>query len=224
MISDEASKHLGKELTSRHPLAVYGMALVSTTIGAGFEITSSTVTAVTANGCEIRVTLCKGDLCEMKKSFYAFQTPLNSEDEDNADRIASKAILPDVCAPRLFWLVTDPLALGILVVCGLLAYGTYVGVDGMTDALLKAPKLETTIGMVFGSSRNFSYAVCAAFWFSIVAHGIEACVAAYYAMSVLKIGLGPTSRWAFLVSLVGYPVLGRLQKLVAIERGHTKSK
>lgn len=222
MISEESAKKLGKELTAQHPLAVHGMAASSTKISSGFHITSSAVTAVKVDGCQLRVTLCRGDLCEMKQSFYKFRTPL-VEASALEERIRSE-VLPDVCAPKPLWLITDPLAFLILVVCSLLAYGTYTGIDGITDALLKAPKLEKTIGLVFGTSRNFAYAVCGAFWFSIVAHAIEACLVVYYATTVLKMGVVSTSIWAMLVFSVGYPIFNRFQTLVSIERGHSKSK
>ena len=224
MISEETSKKLGKELTAQHPLAVHGMATSSTKISAGFHITSSTVTAVKSDGCQLRVTLCRGDLCEMKQSFYKFRTPLTEGSTSALEERIRSEVVPDVCAPKPLWLITDPLAFLILVVCSLLAYGTYIGIDGITDALLKAPKLEKTIGLVFGTSRNFAYAVCGAFWFSIVAHGIEASLVVYYATTVLKMGVVSTSIWAILVFSVGYPIFNRFQTLVAIERGHSKSK
>ena len=221
MISDEDAKGLGKELSSQHPLTVFGMAKASTKIGAGFKITSYAVTAVRTDGCELRVTLCRGDLCEMKKSFYAFPTPLGSP-KDLPDTI--RRIRTNVCSPNLFWLVTDPLALVILVVCSLLAYGTYIGVESMTDAFLGAPKIERTISAVFGSPRTFSYLVCGSFWFSVAAHGLEASIAVYYSITSLKIGVLPTTLWGIMIFLVGYPVFSRLQQLVSIEHGHAKSK
>jgi len=221
MISDEDAKGLGKELSSQHPLTVFGMAKASTKIGAGFKITSYAVTAVRADGCELRVTLCRGDLCEMKKSFYKFPTPLGSP-KDLPDTI--RQIRTNVCSPNLFWLVTDPLALVILVVCSLLAYGTYIGVESMTDAFLGAPKVERTISAVFGSPQTFSYLVCGSFWFSVAAHGLEASIAVYYSITSLKIGVLPTTLWGIMIFLVGYPVFSRLQQLVSIEHGHAKSK
>ncbi len=224
MISEETAKKLGKELTSQHPLAVHGMAVSSTKISGGFHVTSSTVTAVKSDGCQLRVTLCKGDLCEMKQSFYKFRTPLAEGSSSALEDIIRSEVLPDVCAPNPLWLIKDPMALKILAVCSLLAFGTYTGIDGITDALLKAPKLENTIGSFFGSSQNFAYAVVIAFWFSIVAHGIEASLVVYYAMTVLNMGIVSTSIWAILVFSVGYPIFNRFQTLVAIERGNNKSK
>ena len=221
-ISDDEAKKLGKELSSQNPLAVYGMASKSTTLGAGFAISSAAVTAVRTDGCELRVTLCRGDLCEMKRPFYKFQTPLKTS-QDLSDRIASQ-VLPNVCAPNPLWLVTDPAALLVLIICGACFYGLYVGVDAVEDALVAAPNLEKTIGMVFGSSRNFGNAAVAGAWFAIVAHVLEASVVLYWCVKSLQLGAATSLHWAFLASLVGYPVLSRLKLLVEIEQGHDKSK
>ena len=222
MISDDDAKKLGKELTNQHPLAVFGMAKSTIKIDSGFEISSVAVTAVRNDGCEIRVASCRGDLCEMKKSFYKFHPPLKSADELN-DRITSD-VRNHVCSPNPLWLITDPLALLILVFCGLLAYGTYIGVDDMTNAFVQAPRLERTISAIFGTPRTFSYLVCGAFWFSIVAHGFEASIAVYYSMTSLKLGVVPASLWGIMIFLVGYPIFSRLQELLSIQHGHAKSK
>ena len=148
------------------------MAKSTLQIDSGSKVSSVAVTAVYVNGCDIRATLCRGDLCETKTSFYKFDPPLRSKNE------LSERILSDVrnrvCAPNPIWLVTDPLALFILVICGFLAYGTYVGVEDMTNAFVQHPRIERTLTAIFGSPRTLSYSICGAFWFSVVAHGIEA--------------------------------------------------
>ena len=141
---------------------MFGIAESSTEINAGFKIDSYDVTAVRKNGCELHVTLCKGDLCEVKKSFYAFPTatiPLQSPED-------FYKILSDVrtktCTPNPLWLVNDPRAFVLMVLSGILAYFTcVVGVDGMTDAILSKPFLENAIGAIFDSETFPFYAVIA---------------------------------------------------------------
>jgi len=222
MIDEDYGKKLGKEVTNQHPLVVFAMAKSTIQIGSGFEMTSLAVTAVRKDGCEISVTLCRGDLCETKKSFYNFNPPLKSIDELNGRMMSD--VRSRACTPNPLWLVTDPLALLILIFCGLLAYGTYIGVEDMTDAFVQAPRLERTISAIFGTPRTFSYLICASFWFSIVAHGFEAVVALHYATRSLKLGIGPASLWGIMIFLVGYPIFSRLQELVSIEHKHAKSK
>mmetsp|Transcript_6108 Transcript_6108/g.14831 ORF Transcript_6108/g.14831 Transcript_6108/m.14831 type:complete len:222 (+) Transcript_6108:60-725(+) len=221
MTSDDEAKRLAKDLSDQHPLAVYGMA--KTFAPSGFKITSALVTAVNEDGCQLRIACCRGDLCQMKTPTYEFRTPLESA-KDLSDKIINE-IIPDVCAPNILWLVTDPLALLILVVCGLLGFGTYIGVENMTEGLMGAPQLDKTIGTIFGSSRNLAHLVVGSFWFAIVAHVFEACLVVYYATKWLPtIPNVSKGIWAFMVFLVGYPVFSRFQGLVAIQQEHAKSK
>eukprot|EP00536_Pseudo-nitzschia_multiseries_P000638 jgi/Psemu1/294118/fgenesh1_pm.8_\ len=222
MIDDKQGKKLAIELTNEHPLVVFGMAKSVFKLNFGSEITSLAVTNVKEDGCEIRVTLCRGDLCEVKESFYKFNQPLKSLAELHGRVLID--VHSRVCTPNPFWLVTDPLSLLILVVCSLLAYGTYVGVDDMTDALLQTTRLESTISAVFGTSRTFSYFVCGSFWFSVVAHAFEAAIALHHALISLKLGVAKAGLWGLMIFLVGYPMFSRLQKLVSVQQNHAKSK
>lgn len=219
-ITDDESKQLGKDMSDQHPLAVYGMA--KTFAPSGYKITSATVTAVRSDGCQLRVAFCQGDLCKMETPLYKFQTPLSSAN-GLQDKIQNE-ILPHVCAPNPLWLLTDPLALLILIVCGLLGFGTHIGVEDMTEALQGAPKLDSTLSMIFGSSRSFAHAVVASFWFAIVAHVFEACLVLYYASKWLSLSTVSKGTWAFMVFLVGYPIFTRFHGMVVIAQGHAKSK
>eukprot|EP00531_Pseudo-nitzschia_arenysensis_P016385 CAMPEP_0116117184 /NCGR_PEP_ID=MMETSP0329-20121206/1433_1 /TAXON_ID=697910 /ORGANISM="Pseudo-nitzschia arenysensis, Strain B593" /LENGTH=156 /DNA_ID=CAMNT_0003610723 /DNA_START=1 /DNA_END=471 /DNA_ORIENTATION=- len=156
----------------------------------------------------------------METPLYEFQTPLASAN-DLQDKIQNE-ILPNVCAPNPLWLLTDPLALLILIVCGLLGFGTHMGIEGMTEALQGAPKLDSTLSMIFGSSRNFAHAVVASFWFAIVAHAFEACLVLYYASKWLTLSAASKGIWACMVFLV--PIFSRFQGMVVIAQGHAKSK
>ena len=220
-ISDDEAKKLAKELTNEHMLAVYCMAKSTTKIDSGFGISSVAVTAVKNDGCEIRVTLCSGDLCNMTRSFYKFHPPLQSADELNK-RMSD--LHDELCSPNPSWLITNPLALLILVFCSILAYGTYLDVDGITDAFIQAPQLEKTINALFGTTRNFGYFVSGSFWFAIVAHTFEAIIAVYYSLTSLKVGVVPASLWGIMIFLVGYPIFKELKELLSIAHNHTKSK
>mmetsp|Transcript_29450 Transcript_29450/g.33076 ORF Transcript_29450/g.33076 Transcript_29450/m.33076 type:complete len:224 (+) Transcript_29450:71-742(+) len=221
MITDDDAKKLGKDLTSQHPLAVHCMVKYSMKIDRGFEINSVAVTAVRNDGCEICVTSCRGDLCSMDKSFYKFSPPLQSAGELNK-RISD--LHDDLCSPNPLWLITNPLALLILVFCGILSYGNYLSADGMADAFMQAPRLEKTINALFGTTIFFGHLVSGAFWISIVAHGVEAAIGVYYSLTLLKLGIIPTSLWGIMIFLVGYPIFKELTDLLSIVRNHSKSK
>ena len=230
IIGDVEARKLGKELTSKHPRIVFGMARSSTSVGSGFQITSTSVTAVRPRGCDLTVILCRGDLCERKTSYYAYPTPpppAAAASLSELDTILQTIVRNDVLSPKLTWLVTDPVTLFVAVVVAALFYGTWIGADRTADALLMAPRLESTLGAIFGSPQAYAHFVVGLGWFTIVAHAFEACSSVYYCQSTLLLGAGPTILWGILVFWVGYPVFSRLQQLVSIGLedggGRTKS-
>ena len=215
-ITGEESKSLAKTLSNDHPATVLGMVQTDSTgckIPNGYHITSSRVKSVSNEQCEIKLTICSGDLCEMKTATYTFNPPLKSGKElFNEDGKRLRQIHNKVCGPKVHWLVTDVLALVILVTCTAIAFGTLIlGMDGMIDAISKAPRLEEGISTIFTSKTIFAYAVVASFWFAIIAHGIEAVISYKLCTDVLALDLGPTFVWVLLVFTVGYPIFSRLQ-------------
>jgi hypothetical protein len=221
-ISADVSRQLGKDLTERYPATVYAMAKACHKLAPGSKITSTKVKAVTNSKCEVALVTCRGDLCEMHNAVYAFHPPLASAD-DFQKRIST--IHNDVCAPKLYWLVTNPLALIIFITISGLAYGTLVlGVNGMVEALAQAPHLEEGVETIFGSTQTFAYAVWGAWYFAIIAHGIEAFIAVQHCSNTLQLEAGPTTTWAFLTFCVGYPIFSQLQELVQVQQAQMKSK
>ena len=86
-----------------------------------------------------------------------------------------------------------------------------MGLDGMTEGIAQAPRLEAGISVIFGSARTFGYWVIASYLFSIVAHGIDAGIAFQLCSQVLELDTLPTFTWTMLVFSVGYPIFSRLQ-------------
>lgn len=215
-ISDDEAKNLGKDFSKRYPSTVLGMAKACVDLKPGFGITSARIKAVRNQGCEIFVTTCRGDVCEMNNSFYRIQPPLqNTADfERRIPVLHAKA-----CGAKPQWLITKPVALLIWVTCSTLGYGTYLGVDGMVEALSEAPRLEAGIQTVFPSTTFFAYCVIGSFLFSVVAHGIEASMAMYYCRKTLQLNMASSALWGFLIFLVGFPIFTELQDLLAVQNG-----
>ena len=217
---------LGKDLIENYPATVYGMAISKSPSNPSYKVTSLRVKSVTKKGLDISLVTCKGDFCEMKSAFYEFRPALQSASDLAKGSHRLERIHNQVLSPKLYWLFTDPLAFLILVTCSSLAYGSLVmGIDGMVDSISKAERLESGIASIFGSTRNFSLAVMGSFWFSVIAHGIEACMAIRYCVLSLKLGMVPTIKWAFLVFCVGYPIFSKIQALIAVQEAYSsKSK
>jgi hypothetical protein len=222
-ISDDQAKKLGKEFSRQHPSMVLAMAKASVRdLEPGFAITSARVKAVRNMGCEIMVTSCRGDMCHMNSGFFKFPTgPLN-DDEDFYRRIPQ--LRKHVCGPDPLWLIKKPVAFLILVTCIALAYGTIVlGIEGMEELFAQAPRLESGISSIFGSTKIFGYFVMGSFWFSIVAHGIEGSMGFYYSQKTLQLDSTTSGLWGFLIFLVGYPIFNELQPLLAVHDERLKS-
>ncbi|KAG7338813.1 hypothetical protein IV203_026271 [Nitzschia inconspicua] len=220
VISDDEAKKLGKEFSKTHPSTVMGMAKACAEVKPGFKITSARIKAVRNQGCEVFVTACRGDLCEMNNSFYKIQPPLqNASDFERRFTV----LHANVCGAKPHWLITKPVAFLICVTCSALGYGTYLGVDGMVEAFSQAPRLESGISALFGSTKIFGYCVIGSFVFSVVAHGIEASIAVYYCRTTLKLDMGSSLLWGFLIFLVGFPIFTELQDLLAVHSENLKS-
>ncbi len=219
-ISDEESKQLGKELSNQHPSTVIGMAKTCTEIKPGFKITSARIKAVRNTGCDIYVSTCRGDMCEITNSFFKFQSPVTNADDF---RRSIPQLHSQVCAPHTTWLITKPIAFLIWVTCSVLAYGSYLGNDGIVVALSSAPRLESGISAVFGNTTTFAYLVFGSFCFAVIAHAVEASIAIYYCWTVLNLGIPSTALWGLLIFLVGFPIFRELEELLVVHNNAKKS-
>jgi hypothetical protein len=218
----DQSRQLAKELTEGHPVTVYAMTKACCKIAKGSKITSTKIKAVTNKGCEIALVTCRGDLCEMKQGFYEFHPPLQSAN-DLYSRL--NTIHNEVCAPKIHWLVTNPLALACLVMCSGLGFGTiFFGVEGIVDAFEQVPRLEAGIASIFGSTQTFGYVVWASWYFAVVAHGIEAMIAYRQCSKTLQLETRTSLTWTMLVFLVGYPILSELDGMLQVQKDNAKSK
>jgi hypothetical protein len=214
-INDDEAKQLAKDFSKQYPSTVLGMAKACVDVKPGFQITSARVKAVRNLGCEIYVTTCRGDLCEMNNGFYKLDPPLANA-TDFTKRIP--VLHAKACGPKPHWLITKPVAFLIWVTCSALAYGTFLGVEGMAEALSQAPRLEAGVSTVFRTPQIFAYCVIGSFVFSVVAHGIEASLAMHYARTTLKLDWGSTVLWGFLIFLVGFPIFTELQDFLSVHQ------
>jgi len=224
MISNDEAKQLGLELTEKHKATVLGIAKQCIKLpSGGFHITSTKAKAVRSNGIEVSLTCCRGDLCEMKNGFYPLVPPLSSAEEWTTTSKRITMIHQDVCSPNITWLITDPAAAVLLVVCGAITYGAWIGTDEIAVLLQQAPRLDQGIETIFGSVTNFGHAVYASFWFAFLAHLFEAGVAMLYCRT-LNLQTSSMVLWMFMVFLVGFPVLKELQALVKAQEPSAESR
>ncbi|KAL3945104.1 MAG: hypothetical protein SGBAC_000833 [Bacillariaceae sp.] len=221
--SEADAKQLAKDITEKYPATVYGMAK-GLTYPASSKVTALRVKSITKEECKISIVTCSGEICEMNDEVYKFNPPLQSITEIMDTRMSQ--IRDAVLSPNPLWLLTDPLASIILVTIAALGYGTFVlGTDGIIDELVNVPRLEGGISALFGSTGTFANLVVGAFWFSVVAHGIEASIALRHSLKSLELGSVPTVMWSSMIFLVGFPIFSRFQNIVTVQGEYgTKSK
>ena len=219
-ISPEAAKKLATEMNEHYPAMVYAMTKRSGIIPGGFKISSCKVVAVDSKQCELSYVACKGDACSMpKKAIYKFYPPLNGSS------VKMLQLQSRICAPKITWLFTKPLALLILVTCTLLStLAMGLGVDGIMELLQTMPRLESKLTMVFGSAENVGLVVVFFWIITVVAHLIECCIAYRYCETTLRFSNQVASFWGILVFIVGWPVFEELKELVEWKQLHGKKK
>jgi hypothetical protein len=222
-INADTGRQLAKDLNANHPLTVYGMAkTTSKSLSSGSHMTTAKVKSVTNKGCDISLVTCRGDLCEMHNCLYEFRPPLKSAKE-LPQRLP--AIYNQVCAPRISWLVTKPLALACLIGFGLLGFGAEIlGREGILELLEQAPRLQQGVATVIGTPQTFCDMVMRTWYVLVIVHIGEALWAAYHCVNTLKMDTTATLQWCLMIWAVGYPILMEFRSLVKLHEEQSKSK
>uniref|UniRef100_A0A7R9WQU3 Uncharacterized protein n=1 Tax=Craspedostauros australis TaxID=1486917 RepID=A0A7R9WQU3_9STRA len=214
-IKEEAGKAFAKDMNTNSGAVVYAMARDRLSLPFGTKLKSAKVKIVHNRGCEITAVTCKSDTCEMKSLTYPFRPYVKSKNELKR-RLAT--IRNQVCAPKIHWLVTKPFALLVLLICAGLGYGTMVlGTNGMLEAIAQAPRLQRGIAQVFGSASMFVKYVQASWYVCIVAHLVEAVLAAIGCSTTLGLNAEVTFSWFILVWMVGFPIFQEFDTLMKMQ-------
>lgn len=218
VISEETSKRVCTHMNEDHAVSVLAMAMrsageaSSSSTSSSWKISDATMLKVDESGCLIRCVACSGDLCEMNVVEYKFEPPIASASELRPRLVA---VHHRLCSPRVAWLVKKPQALLILVTEAFLAYGTFGRYERATNY---SDVLSGVVSLVFGSASNFSLAVRAAFYFSVVAHGGEALYVAYHCRRTLKLQWKATILWFLMICMVGIPITSEFLPLLNVAR------
>jgi hypothetical protein len=203
-------------MNADHASSVYGMVLESATEKRGVHISEAKMKSVALEGCTFSYVVCCGDRCEMKTSELKFRPPLRSASEVKVRLIQ---IHHQVLSPKVHWLVTDPVPVIVIIAIALLGFGTYGfgGRDGLTDAIESEKRLNEAVVGFLGSAETFA-SLTVFFWYiAMVAHLLEGCYVAYHCIKTLKLHLGSTMLWFYMVLCTGYPIASRLLEFVKIQ-------
>ena len=170
-------------------------------------------------GCDIAVVTCTGESCEMKRVTYPFEPPLANSSEVRPRMVA---IHKEVSAPQISWLVTDPFAFLVLVVCALLGFTVHgIGIGSLVEVIESSPTWNDFITTIFGSAATFGTSVRASWVLCVVAHNAEALFVLYHAKLTMKMGAKAQFLWYFVCACVGWPMT---QKFLHLKKMQEKQK
>lgn len=221
-ISPEASTRICTHMNDDHAATLHAMVLsnLSNREAAHCKIQNPKMTSVSMKEYSISYVLCDGDACAMKELAVPFHPPLNSSAEVRPRLVQDHH---RALTPKFSWLITDPLMRTLFGACILLGVGTVLGQEELAKRVDGTPWATAVVTAVFGTSARFAHLVVGSWYFSLVAHTMEACYTAYLCKRVLKMKTGTIVKWFVLNVCVGFPIMNKVRELVAVD-GAARSK
>lgn len=206
-----------------HAATIHAMVLskLSNRESVHFQVQHAKMTLITLQEYSISYVMCDGDACAMKSTSVPFNPPLKSSSE------ARDRLIQDhhrALTPNFSWLVSDPLLRTIFGVCVLLGVGTALGQEELSKRIDDSPLATSIVTNVFGTSARFARIVVVSWYFSLVAHTMEACYTAYLCKMVLKMNTTTSVKWFALNVSTGFPIMNKIRELVAIDNATRLSK
>lgn len=220
-ISPESSTRMCAHMNNDHAATVHAIVLSNLSYGEAArssKVQNAKMTSVNLKGYSLSYTL--GDA--MKDIAISFDPPLNSSDEARPRLVEDhhKAL-----TPKFRWLVTDPLMRMLFGACMLLGVGTSLGQEELASRVDGTPWANAIVASVFGTTARFAKLVIGAWYFTLVAHTMEAFYTAYMCKMVLKMKAGTIFKWFTLNVCIGFPIMSKIQELVAVDSAaRTKKK
>ena len=223
-ITPETSNGICTHMNIDHAATLHAMALSSLSNQDAFrcKVQNVKMQSVTMKEYTLSFTVCDGDACAMKDITIPFIPALTSSNE------VRKRLIEDhhrALSPKLSWLITDPIMRLLFGACLLLGVGTALGQDEVSTKIDNTPWANTIVTSIFGSSTLFAKLVVISWYFSLIAHTMEAFYTAYLCKTVLKTKMGTTIKWFLLNVAVGYPIMNKVRELVNVDNAaRTKKK
>ena len=216
-IAPETSARICAHMNDDHAATIHAMVMsnLSHREVATCKIQNAKMTSVSIKGYTISYILCNGELCEMKNCSMSFDPPLTSAAEVRPRLIEDhhRALIP-----KFAWLITDPIMRTLLGVCLLLGAGTALGEEELVTRINNTPWAISIVRYLFGTSTRFVKLVIGAWYFSLIAHTLEAIYTAYLCKTILKMKTGTITKWFVLNVCTGFPIMNKVQELVVVDR------
>ncbi|KAL3758825.1 hypothetical protein ACHAWU_007942 [Discostella pseudostelligera] len=215
-ISPETSDRICAHMNDDHAATIHAMIMsrLSHREEVTCKIQNAKMISVTMKEYTLSFVLCNGDTCEMKKIAVPFDPPLTTSAEVRPRLIEDhhRALIP-----KFSWLITDPVMRMLFSACILLGLGTALGEEELVTRINEIPWARSFVEFILGSSTRFVNLVIGAWYFSLIAHTLEAIYTAYLCKTTLKMKPATTMKWFVLNVCTGFPIMNKVQELVAID-------
>mmetsp|Transcript_14676 Transcript_14676/g.31899 ORF Transcript_14676/g.31899 Transcript_14676/m.31899 type:complete len:233 (+) Transcript_14676:125-823(+) len=222
-ISPESSARICTHMNDDHAATLHAMVVfnLSNREAAHCKVQNAKMMSIGMKEYSISYILCDGDACAMKEITVPFDPPLISSAEARPRLVQDhhKALIP-----KFTWLVTDPLMRILFGACILLGVGTALGQEELGSRIDDTPWASAIVTAVFGTSARFAKLVVGAWYFSLVAHTMEAFYTAYLCKTMLKMKTGTTFKWFVLNVCTGFPIMNKVQELVTVDSAARSKK
>ncbi len=216
-ISPETSARICSHMNDDHATTIHAMAVshLSPREGATCKVKNAKMISVNMKEYNISFVLCSGESCEMKKCAVSFDPPLTSPAEIRPRLIKDhhKSLIP-----KFTWLITDPVMRMLFGACLLLGVATALGEEELVARINNSLWARSIVSLVFGTTSRFVKLVIGAWYFSLMAHTLEAIYTAYLCKTILKMKLGTVMKWFALTVCTGFPIMNKVQELVEVDR------
>lgn len=102
--------------------------------------------------------------------------------------------------------------------CILLGVGTALCQDELASRIDNTLWASSIVNTIFGTSSRFGCMVVASFFFSLLAHSVEACYTAYLCKTVLNMKHLTICKWFVLNTCTGFSIMKKVTELVDIDK------
>lgn len=222
-VSAETSTRICSHMNDDHAATIHAMALsnLSNREAASCKVQNAKMTSVTCKDYTITYVLCSGDNCAMKSISVPFNPPLKSSSEIRPRLIEDHH---RALTPKFTWLVTDPLMRMLVGASMLIGVGTALGQEELAKRVDDTYWASSIVCTIFGTSSRFAYLVVAAWYFTLVAHTLEAFYASYLCKKCLKMKTITTAKWFLLNVCTGFPIMKKIVELVEVDKAARSAK
>ena len=216
VITPEVSDRICAHMNEDHAATLHAVVLSNISNHEAFrcKVQNATMKSVTLSEYIIKYVLCDGDACMQNELVIPFDPPLQSVKAVRAHLIEHHH---RALQPKVSWLLTDPVMRTLFGTCILLGVGTLMGQEELVNKIDSTSWANSIVTTIFGTSTLFAKLVIGSFYFSLLAHTMEACYTSYLCKTVLKMKSWTICKWFMLNVCCGFPIMNKIKGYVEVD-------